>query len=181
VLSECGNLTLRDPQKPHSDKATCAYPVYSTGPKGWGSSAMREEYPRSLHVLRKLFRDEAAPVGTHNNRLIKNVAAPHVGPRWPPPDASRTGQPAATHDLQAVVPSGAKRISTRPLIRVWPQRAVTFLRDSVKTDSCPTYLSCLTSQSRRVLQPVSEGPKRGRKKHYFIPAHIVNLVTLFMP
>ena len=50
---------------------------------------------------------------------LSRTCRPHVGPRWPPPDASRTGQQAATHVLQAVVPSGAKRISTSALIGNW--------------------------------------------------------------
>jgi hypothetical protein len=81
---------------------------------------MREEHPRSLHRFRKLFSDYATCRHPQQSPYQER-GVPHVGPRWPPPDASPSGQPAATHDLQAVVPSGAKRISTNGVIGMWPK------------------------------------------------------------
>jgi hypothetical protein len=74
VLTECGNPSGPRPQS-HSDKLPCAYPVDSTSPKGWGSGAMLQEYPRSLREL-ECSSVTRPPVGAHNDRLIYNVALP---------------------------------------------------------------------------------------------------------
>src|ERR1035437_146976 len=66
---------IRVVRGPHSDNAVSAYPIDSTSPKGWG----RARCARSIFDHCTSLESSSVtrpPIGSHNDRLIKNVAPP---------------------------------------------------------------------------------------------------------
>jgi hypothetical protein len=99
-------------------KRDSTYPIDSTSPKGWGQAGCARSILEHCTSLESSSVTRP-PVGAHNDRLIKNVAPP----RRTAMAASRYFSDwvaSSNHNLQAVVPSGAKRMSRTPLIRTHP-------------------------------------------------------------